>query len=288
MLTEIDRLQLAVPDRAAAASGWMALLGAEPVGEDRIAVLGALRMRLRIGQGFVELLEPDGAGIIADALAARGPHMFAAGAATREMGALTARLDRLGVPHADEAGQVFVGPAETGIAGLRLVVSAYEKRPSVGLVDFLYEATLLTDAAEPAVAELARLLGVNRAAEVPISSDKFGYSGTLTLFQAGRLHRFEIIAPTREGTTMARHLSRFGPALYMAFGESSHIRDIEARARAAGAGITVDRPDGRPDDRPADQLWLHPPALGGMMLGISRPTMAWHWSGAPERVAAVA
>jgi hypothetical protein len=34
----------------------------------------------------------------------------------------------------------------------------------------------------------------------------------------------------------------------------------------------------------ANTLFLHPSALGGPMLGLSRPTQAWQWSGHPERV----
>ena len=33
-----------------------------------------------MGTGFIEVLEPDGAGILSDAVANRGPHLFAAGA----------------------------------------------------------------------------------------------------------------------------------------------------------------------------------------------------------------
>jgi hypothetical protein len=73
----------------------------------------------------------------------------------------------------------------------------------------------------------------------------------------------------------------------MAFAETPHILAVEERAKEAGAGITVERPEGRKDTEMADQLWLHPPALGGMMLGVSRPTMAWRWSGRPERVLAL-
>ena len=57
MLTRIDRIQLAVPDREAAASGWMELLGAVPAGEDRVACLSASRGRYRLGRGYVEFLQ---------------------------------------------------------------------------------------------------------------------------------------------------------------------------------------------------------------------------------------
>ena len=64
MLKRIDRLQVAVPDRGVAAESWTRILGAEPAGEDRIACLGAQRTRLRLADGFIELLEPDGAGSV--------------------------------------------------------------------------------------------------------------------------------------------------------------------------------------------------------------------------------
>ena len=53
MLTRIDRVQLAVPDLSSAADGWVALLGAEPAGEDHCAALGARRLRLRLGSGWI-------------------------------------------------------------------------------------------------------------------------------------------------------------------------------------------------------------------------------------------
>jgi hypothetical protein len=59
VLTRVDRIQLAVPDRNAAAAGWRALLGAEPAGERRIACLGARSSSYRLGCGWIELLEPD-------------------------------------------------------------------------------------------------------------------------------------------------------------------------------------------------------------------------------------
>jgi hypothetical protein len=70
----------------------------------------------------------------------------------------------------------------------------------------------------------------------------------------------------------------------MAFAESAAMTKIERAANSVHAGVTVDRPATRASSLTADQLWLHPPSLGGMMLGISRPTMAWRWSGHPERV----
>jgi hypothetical protein len=69
----------------------------------------------------------------------------------------------------------------------------------------------------------------------------------------------------------------------MGFAEASDLMDIEGRI--APGGVTIDRPDGRGADQSPDQIWIHPPSLGGVMLGVSRPSMAWMWSGHPERVA---
>ncbi|MBW2232126.1 MAG: hypothetical protein JRH17_17220, partial [Deltaproteobacteria bacterium] len=57
MLTRIDRVQMAVPDRASAEQGWIQLLGAEHAGDDEIRGLGASRSRYRLGDGWIELLE---------------------------------------------------------------------------------------------------------------------------------------------------------------------------------------------------------------------------------------
>ncbi len=33
-----------------------------------------------------------------------------------------------------------------------------------------------------------------------------------------------------------------------------------------------------------DGLWIHPSAPCGLLLGVSRATVAWEWSGRPELV----
>lgn len=287
VLEAIDRLQMAVPDADRVAALWQEILGAEPAGRDRVAALAARRLSLRLGRGWVELLEPDGAGPLADAVALRGAHMFAAGAATRDLPALLAHLRAQGCAPVEEGGQAFLDPAASGIAGLRLVLSPAQDLPPAGDIDFLYEATLLAPDHQGDTARFARLFGLVADSFVPITSDRFGYTGTLTLFDRDRLHRFEVIAPTDMTATMGRFLGRMGPVLYMAFAETARLSEIEQRIAARHPdrpGMTVDRPAGRAAGVIADQIWVHPPTLGGMMLGLSRPSMAWSWSGHPERV----
>ncbi|MAU59494.1 hypothetical protein [Parvibaculum sp.] len=288
MLSRIDRVQLAVPDATMAAEGWIALLGAERAGEDRVAGLAARRTRLRAGTGWVELLSPDGAGPVADAVASRGAHLYAAGAATPDLASLRKYLEQRGVDPLSEGGQLHLDMGDTGIEGLRVVVSEDEALPAVGDIDFFYEVTLLSDSTKDVTRALNALFGLDDSNYTEIVSDVFGYRGTLTLFERDQLHRLEVIEPTTPGTTMDRYFRKFGQSLYMAFAETSRINLIAERAAASGAGHTIDRPETRASHLPCDQLWLHPKALGGMMLGLSRPSMAWAWSGHPERVESLA
>jgi hypothetical protein len=284
VLTQIDRLQMVVPDAASAAEGWMRLLGAEPEGEAPLRCLAARRVFYRLGTGFVEFLEPDGAGPVADALSQRGAHLFSIGAATPDLAALAARLEQQGASPERESGQLHLGPEATGGRGFRIVVSSEAERPRVGAIDTFYEVTHLVDDAEAATAHAARLFGLDSRAFVPIESEQYGYAGSLTLFHPERLHRFEVIHPHDRQKTMGRFHERFGESLYMAFAETDATADIEERARAVGAGMTPDVPaDQRPGHGP-DTLFLHPSALGGMMLGLSRRSFAWSWSGSPDRV----
>jgi len=282
MLDRIDRVQMAVPDRKAAAAGWIAILGAEPDGEDRISALAARRTRLRLGDGAIELLEPDGEGAVAQAVRANGAHLFAAGASSADLDALLARLRSLDATVVVEAGQAFVAPV-AGLAGLRLVLSRSERRPAVGAVDGLYEVTYLVADAPSATARCADVFGLDAESFVPIESPHYGYRGTLTLFHPDRLHRFEIVHPHVATQTMGRFFAKRGPSLYMAFAESGELPAIEERARARGAGFTAVPGAGERDAEGLQTVFLHPPALGGMMLGISRRKWAWTWSGHPER-----
>ncbi len=284
MLTEIDRILLATPDAVGSAMPWRDLLGAEFVGRDRLGSLGAQRMTLRVGTTDIEFLEPDGTGVVADELARRGrAHLFAAGAASEDAAGVARHAAAQGAVRLDADDRHYI---QIGIEGapIRFVVSPAEERQPAGNVDFLYEATVLAADQAAAVDLIARTFNLDPAAFSTITSEAFGYTGVLTLFHPDRLHRFEVITPIDMAKTMGRYYGREGASYYMAFAESSQMPLIEQQAEEAGAGITVDRPERRDPSLSSDQLWLHPQTLGGMMLGVSRPTMAWRWSGKPERV----
>jgi hypothetical protein len=275
---------MAVRDAGPAAQKWREVLNAELAGEDKVTALGAKRTSYRIGRGWVEFLEPDGAGPVADALKRRGgPHLFAAGAASNDMDAIFAHLEKVGAKPVREGGQIFIDPANTGPGTPRTVISPDEELEPVGDLDWLYEVTLLVPDEEKASQRYAHLFDLNADNFVPIASEQYGYRGILTLFHPDLLGRFEVITPYDTTKTMGRFFQKFGEEFYMAYGESAKVLEIEQRVREMGLGHTV-TPEGKPDDRPSDTLFLHPDALGGMMLGISRPTMGWQWSGHPERV----
>lgn len=284
MLAEIDRIQLATPDAGNTAEKWRRLLGAEEVGRDKIACLNAKRLTLRAGASDIEILEPDGAGTIERELKRRGrAHLFAAGASSPDPGEVGRQAEARGAQHVVENRRHYLTVEIEG-APIRFVISREEAREPVGDLDFLYEVTLLAADQAGAVRQIRDLFGLDDTHFTTITSEHFGYAGVLTLFREGALHRFEVITPADNQKTMGRFHSREGTSFYMAFAESGRMAHIEREAKRADAGITVDRPEGRAASRTADQLWLHPQSLGGMMLGVSRPSMAWRWSGHPERV----
>lgn len=284
MLTAIDRVQLATPDAASAARKLCTIIGAEEVQRDRIGFLAARRTTLRAGTSDIELLEPDGAGLLADELKRRGrAHLFAAGASASDAGKIAAHARNARAAVLAENGRHMITVGIEG-APIRFVISEEIARQKAGDLDFLYEVTLLAADQAKAVDRIATVFGLDRSCFTTIASPNFGYTGVLTLFREGALHRFEVITPTDAEKTMGRYFAREGASFYMAFAESAEMVKIERAAKEENAGITVDRPPGRAITRTADQLWLHPSALGGVMLGVSRPSMAWRWSGHPDRV----
>jgi hypothetical protein len=279
MLARIDRVQVVLPDRAAAAAAYTRLLDAEVVREDRVAALAARRSVLRLGASEVELLEPDGAGDVAAFLSTTGGGLFAAGLATPDVHRLRAHLEARGTAVAAEAGQLFVAADALGVPGLRVVISPTEERARAGLVRHLYEVTLLVPTFSSAVETTAAAFGLDAAHFVPITSPQYGYDGVLTLFDPERLDRIEVITPTDPAKTMGRFFAKRGPSLYMCYCEADDLHAIRARLLTHAPHDWTGRRDGVPDN-----LFIHPKALGGMMLGVSRTTHAWTWSGHPERV----
>ena len=281
MLERVDRIQLAVTDAAETARAFQEILGAEPAREEPSDHLNAQRTVLTLGESEIELCAPRGVGIVRAHLEQWGPGLLTAGFSVASMAALRALLFAEGVEFTKEGEQTYLEPAET--AGMRVVLSPDVGSRRLGLVSHLYEVTnTLVSPWQDAAERYTRLFGLDPSRFSPITSERFGYAGTLTLFDPpGRLDRIEISQVTRPDTAMGRWAARRGDSLYMCYAETEDVGAIVRRLTRRGARFT---PRGGDPLAERDGLWIHPSALGGLLLGISRATLAWEWSGRPERV----
>ncbi|MDJ0865556.1 MAG: hypothetical protein QNK03_05555 [Myxococcota bacterium] len=281
MITRLDRILLAAPDRREARETWQRLFGAEVVREDHVASLAAERTVLRVGASEIELLEPRGLGDVAEHVSRSRSPIFAVGLATSDLDGLRADLDARAVHHEVDGEQLRLRGEWIGIPGLRVVLGADEEREPAGLLSRVYEATHLMQDYTHAVDRLVKVFDLDPAHFVPIESEQFGYRGSLTLFRAGQLDRIEAITPSDRSNTMGRFFARQGPSVYMFYAECHDTGALRERLlEHAPADWTGPREGNAPDN-----LWVHPKALHGALLGVSRDTYAWTWSGAPERVA---
>jgi hypothetical protein len=280
MVTRVDRVQLIVLDRAAAAARWRQLFDAEVVREDRVAFLAARRTVLRVGESELELLEEDGVGAVAQHYSRVRSAVFAVGFAVDDVAAAAATLDGRGVHHVAEAGQVHLTGEWIGVPALRVVLTRDERRAPAGLLARLYEVTHLMRGHTRAADRLAKVFDLDPGGFVPIRSAEFGYEGTLAMLQPDRLDRVETVTPFDAKRPMGRFFSRQGPCLYMFYAEARDAAAARARLlEHAPAAYTGPKGEDEPDN-----FWVHPRALGGALLGVSRESFAWTWSGHPERV----
>ncbi len=281
MLDRVDRIQLAVADRSAAAASWRTLFGAEVAREEDSAYLSAKRTILAFGESEVELCQPDGAGRCADFIAARGQGLMTAGLSTPDMAALTAHMAGLGVEPAWDGAQFYL-PGEDHF-GMSFVISPSLMRPRIGLANFLYEVTnTLTSDWRKAAAHFAGLFALDASRFSPLESGRFGYKGSLTLFNPPQqLDRIELSQVTGTDSAMGRWVAKRGDSLYMCYCETHDLGEMIDRLDAAGARWTP-----RADSQAEEQhgLWVHPSATHGLLLGVSRTTFAWNWSGRPELI----
>ncbi len=278
MLEHVDRVQIAVTDRAAAAQTFIDIFDGQMVKDDEVRVLGAKRRVVHAGASEFELLEPNGVGPVQAYLNQWGEGLFAAGFSTNDVAALATRLQAKGVQFTDEGGQLFIAPDQT--PGLRMVISQEVARPMVGLMRYLYEATNLISDHVAAANFYADRFGLDASRFVPIKSKQYGYDGQLTMFNPPeRLDRIELSHITDDTRPMGRFMTRRGgETLYMCYIEAEEIAPIVQRLDKRGM-----RYAGRDPQSPNPEgIFLHPATLHGMLMGCSRTNLAWVWSGRPE------
>ncbi len=276
MLSHIDRMQLAVSDRAAAEETFRELLGAEKVREDSSGILAAKRTVVQAGISEFELLEPASPGPVQTHLDRWGEGLFAAGFSTTDLSDICSRLSSNDVAWREEGGQVFIEADQT--AGMRVVLTSHSERTPVGLISFLYEVTHVIDDHEAAADFYVRAFGLDPSRFSPIASKQYGYTGQLTLFDPpARLDRIELSQITDPSQAMGRFATKRGQSIYMCYVETPDVGAIIERLKARGA-----RWAGRSDDPNPEGLFIHPSSLHGVLMGVSRTNLAWSWSGRPE------
>jgi Glyoxalase/Bleomycin resistance protein/Dioxygenase superfamily len=282
MLTRVDRMQLAVRDRRAAEQTFAETLGAERVREDSVKLYNAHRSVVQAGISEFELLEPAGDGPVADHLERWGEGLFGGGFSTPDVSALAERLTSKDVEHRDEGGQLFIEPDET--PGMRMVISPDAGRQPVGLITWLYEVTNIIDDHESSARFYADAFALDASKFSPIKSKDYGYKGQLTLFDPpARLDRIELSQITDPERAMGRFAGKRGQSIYMCYVETDQVREIIERLEKRGARHTR-----RKDEHNPEGLFIHPTALHGTLMGVSRTNLAWNWSGRPELAGAAA
>jgi hypothetical protein len=285
LIERVDRMQLAVNDRAAAEETFSRLFGAERARLDESAYLNAWRTVLSIGESELELCEARGPGIVRAFVERWGEGLLCAGYASARPDALAAHLDAMGAPYVREGDQLYLPGTTT--AGFPMVISplAATPRPRVGPVRFFYEATNTLDSDWKTVADLyTRLFQLEPAKFSAISSRRFGYEGTLTLFDPpARLDRIELSQTFADRPGAMRRFveKRGGDSLYMCYLETDAYDALQRRLIDAGATLI---PRGPAIETERDGCWVHPKSLHGLLLGISRESLAWEWSGRPDLV----
>jgi hypothetical protein len=275
MLKRVDRVQIVVRDRAEARSAAAAIFGAEFVRDDKLKLLGAKRTVCQAGASIIEFLEADGAGRAADFVTRRGGGLYAAGFSVADPEEAAALFDRNGIKFDREGSQLFLDSMTT--CGMPTVISTFRELSPVGAIKWMYEVTNVVADWRATAERYARIFGLDSSKYVPIEHADFGYTGTLTMFDApARLDRIEISQPTTEAA-MGQFHRRHGDSLYMFYVETDSVEAIANRLRERQGRFTP-RKEGLHDG-----LWIHPTAFCGVLVGVSRTNVAWRWSGDPER-----
>ncbi len=276
MFKRVDRMLLAVRDREAAADTFVAILSAERVREDTSKLLAARRTVVQAGISEFELLEPAGDGPVSAHLERWGEGILAVGFSTSDLSALGSRLAGSGVAYSEEGERLFIAADQT--PGMNIVLSPDEQRSPIGVIKWLYEVTNVVDDHERAARFYTDAFGLDARKFSPIRSDRYGYTGQLLLFNPPQqLDRIELTQITEPSLAMGRFHARRGQGIYMGYVETDDVAAVQSRLEARGA-----RYAGRTDDPHPEGLFIHPTALHGILLGVSRTNLAWTWSGRPE------
>lgn len=278
MLSYVDRIQMVVPDRKEAVARWQAVFGAEQLAEDGSRHLNAHRTTVQAGRSLFEFLEPAGPGPIQDFRDCWGQGLYGAGFSTPDLTALAKRLADKGCPTVEEGGRLYLGETRFGMPIVLTEDPSPAGRGYTGHIRCVYEVTNPVGDWEAATAYYTDLFSLDDSKYCPIGSKLYGYQGTLTLFDPpNRLDRVEVVTTYEGSGAMDRFYRKRGDSLYMCYIETDDVFAMQARLEANH--LRYSPGEGRPD---GTNLFIHPQALFGMLMGVSKTMYGWAWSGHPE------
>ena len=283
MLDYVDRILVAVRSLDDAERNYSNILAASKIEDFESSWMNARVRRMALGSTQVELCQPLGEGVVQAHLDQWGEGLMFGGVSTSDLDAFEAQLAKGKVQFNKSDGRLYLEPAD--LHGLPLVVSSTQKHlRGDGPIEFLYELTMvLRSPWEDVAARYSEGLGLQPERNVGITFERFGYVGTLMMFDADRLDRIELSEAHDPAFAMGRFSAKRGDAFYMCYVQTDDLADVIARLEKNGQRYT--RRTQTPTER--DGLWIHPSALNGVLMGVSRHSLAWQWSGRPDRVQAL-
>src|SRR5579863_5391926 len=113
MLKRVDRIQIAVTDRASAERTVAEVLGAELVRRDTAAPIRAKRSTMQAGTTLIELLEADGTGPVQDFISKWQGGLFGVGFSVDDADVAARHLEKSGIRFEQSGGQLYLDPAAT-------------------------------------------------------------------------------------------------------------------------------------------------------------------------------
>lgn len=284
MLKSVDRILVAVNDLDSAEKNYQDVLGAYQIKDFRSDYLNANVRRMALGSSEVELCAASGEGPVKARLEQFGEGLIRGGVTTSDLNAFHQYLKDHKVGCVEADGRLYLESSD--LYNLPLVVStepseSHKRAP--GPIEFLYELTMVLRSSwkDVATAYVDRL-GVKREHMENIDNSRFGYQGALMMFQPQlqKLDRIELSEAHDEAFTMGRFSRKRGDALYMCYVQTDNLADVIHRLDSRNLPWT-----GRSAPAPErDGLWIPPSVLNGVLMGVSRTSHAWLWSGHPERV----
>ncbi len=282
MLKSVDRVLVAVTSLDDAERNYREVLGASPIADFDSRHLNAKVRRMALGTSEVELCMAQGEGPVQARLQSHGEGLVFGGVTTPDPATFQRHLAEHKVRCVEDDGRLYLDSAD--LYGLPLVVSAAPATPvarAPGPIEFLYELTMVLRSSwkEVTDAYLDRL-GLERGHLVDMTFKRFGYEGVLMMFGREHLDRIELAEAHDPAFPMGRFSAKRGDAFYMCYVQTDNLADVIERLERHQHRWT------RRTDTPVEQdgLWIHPSALNGVLMGVSRTSLAWGWSGQPERV----